>query len=66
MSKNGLIRLPDKVAAALLQALAGIDAVRNDRLVSAMSHRRLKGCPLVAKFKSGDVAKQLGPSLGLV
>jgi hypothetical protein len=33
MPKRTLIRLPDKIAAALLQALAGIDAVRNDRLV---------------------------------
>ena len=33
MPKDGLIRLPDKIADALLQALAGIEAVRNDRLV---------------------------------
>ena len=33
MSKDGLIRLPDKVAAALLQALESINAVRDYRLV---------------------------------
>src|SRR6478735_4185645 len=33
MPKRTLIPLPDKIAAAMLQALAGIDAVRNDRLV---------------------------------
>jgi hypothetical protein len=33
MPKRTLIRLPDKVAATLLEALSSIDAVRNDRLV---------------------------------
>jgi hypothetical protein len=33
MPKRALIPLPDKVAAELLQALAAIDTVRNDRLV---------------------------------
>jgi hypothetical protein len=53
MPKDGLIRLPDKVAAALLQALASIDAVRNDRLVLQRPERDRR--PEMDRTKDYDV-----------